>query len=312
MSPQLGIAALLGLALGLGLWTILGSVPRFARARLIDRVAPHVIDISEDAREHVNRRSVDPLPVLGTLFAPIISALRRVLSEFVGGNEIVRMRLRQAGSSLSLERFRTAQAVWALVGALVGVVVAALLLRDSVQHLAAAIVMPILGALLGTVLRDYLLKRAAVARIRRIASEYPTVLEFLSLSLAAGEGIVDALIRVSRMSNSELSREFAGVVVRVRAGTPVAQALAVMARDLNHTPLSRTVDHIVTAIERGAPLVEALRAQAQDARELSKRHLLEESGRAEIKMMVPLVLLILPITVLFAVFPSYFVLTTTF
>ncbi|KAB1643511.1 type II secretion system F family protein [Gulosibacter chungangensis] len=312
MSASLGIAALLGVTLGIGLWTLVGRIPRLSRLRVIDRVAPHVADISEDARIHLHRGTIDPLPVLGTLVSPILSWLRTLLSEVVGGNELVRVRLRQSGNRMTLERFRTEQALWALLGALLGVVGAVGLMRVSAQYLLAAILLPVLCAGAAVALRDFVLRRAAERRIRRIASEYPTVLEFLSLSLAAGEGIVDALIRLSKMGHSELSQEFGGVIVQVRAGVPVATALHALGRDLAYTPLTRTLDHIVTSMERGAPLVEVLRAQAQDARDLAKRELLEESGKSEIRMMIPLVMLLLPITVLFAVYPSYFVLTSTF
>jgi tight adherence protein C len=58
--------------------------------------------------------------------------------------------------------------------------------------------------------------------------------------------------------------------------------------------------------------VEVLRAQATDARESAKRSLLEQAGKKEIGMLVPLVFLILPVTVLFAVFPGIVVLESGF
>jgi tight adherence protein C len=68
---------------------------------------------------------------------------------------------------------------------------------------------------------------------------------------------------------------------------------------------------MVIAIERGTPLADVLRAQAVDVREAGKRALLESGGRKEIAMMVPVVFLILPVTVLFALFPGYYGLTFT-
>jgi tight adherence protein C len=53
-----------------------------------------------------------------------------------------------------------------------------------------------------------------------------------------------------------------------------------------------------------------LRVQAADAREHARRQLLEAAGKKEIAMMVPLVFLILPTTVAFAVFPGLLVLQT--
>ena len=62
------------------------------------------------------------------------------------------------------------------------------------------------------------------------------------------------------------------------------------------------------AVERGTPLADVLRAQAQDVREEGRRELMETGGRKEVAMMVPVVFLILPVTVVFAVFPSMVVL----
>ncbi|WP_125106121.1 MULTISPECIES: type II secretion system F family protein [Gulosibacter] len=311
-SQPLALALLLGTVLGLGLWSVVATLPQLRRPRLIDRVAPHLVDIAPAAREHALRRVIDPLPILGQLLSPLIAWLRRILGEVIGGNDLVAMRLRQAGQTTSVERFRTQQAVWALVGIVLGLVFALASLRSAANQALVIIVMPLLGGVIAVAVRELLLRHAASARIRRIASEYPTVLEFMSLSLAAGEGIFDSLVRVSALGNSELGREFAGVVRRVRAGAALGPSLRELGRDLGYVPLARTCDHLLTAMERGAPLVEVLQAQASDARDLGKRELLEVAGRNELRMMVPLVMLILPVTVLFALYPSFFIISTSF
>ncbi|UQN15866.1 type II secretion system F family protein [Gulosibacter sp. ACHW.36C] len=311
-SQPLALALLLGTVLGLGLWSVVATLPQLRRPRLIDRVAPHLVDIAPAAREHARRRVIDPLPILGQLLSPLIGWLRRVLGEVIGGNELVSTRLRQAGQVVSVERFRTQQAVWALVGVVLGLVFALASFRSAANQVLVFALMPLLGGVIAVGARELLLRHAASSRIRRIASEYPTVLEFLSLSLAAGEGIFDSLVRVSSLGNSELGREFAGVVRRVRAGAALGPSLRELGRDLGYVPLARTCDHLLTAMERGAPLVEVLQAQASDARDLSKRELLEVAGRNELRMMVPLVMLILPVTVLFALYPSFFIISTSF
>ncbi len=60
----------------------------------------------------------------------------------------------------------------------------------------------------------------------------------------------------------------------------------------------------VGAIERGTPLSDVLRAQAQDVRDSSKRDLMEAAGKKEIAMMAPIIFCILPLTVVFALFPG--------
>jgi tight adherence protein C len=65
-------------------------------------------------------------------------------------------------------------------------------------------------------------------------------------------------------------------------------------------------------LDRGTPLVDVLRAQAQDSRDDAKRSILEAAGKKEIAMLVPLVFLILPVTVAFAIFPGIMVLQLGF
>jgi tight adherence protein C len=143
-------------------------------------------------------------------------------------------------------------------------------------------------------------------------SELPTVLEFLTLSLSAGEGILDSIRRVSRTSSGELSREFAGVVGDVHTGVPIGTALQSLSRSIQLPEVTRFVDQVTGALDRGSPLAEVLRAQAQDSRDQTKRTLLEMAGKKEVAMLVPLVFLILPMTVLFAVFPGLVVLQSGF
>ncbi len=64
----------------------------------------------------------------------------------------------------------------------------------------------------------------------------------------------------------------------------------------------------MVATDRGTPLAEVLRSQAQDIRENSRQRLMEVGGSKEIAMMVPVVFMILPVTVLFALFPGLAVL----
>ncbi|MBC7591272.1 MAG: type II secretion system F family protein, partial [Salinibacterium sp.] len=149
---------------------------------------------------------------------------------------------------------------------------------------------------------------AAKKRLARLASELPVILEFLTLSLSAGEGILDSLRRISRVSAGELSRELAGVVASVNTGLPLADTLSALARRLELPAFSRCVEQVVGALGRGTPLAEVLRAQAQDSRDEAKRDLLESAGRKEVAMLFPLVFLILPVTILFAIYPGIFVL----
>ena len=62
------------------------------------------------------------------------------------------------------------------------------------------------------------------------------------------------------------------------------------------------------AVERGSPLVDVVNRQVEEVRNEERSRLLEAAGKAEIALMIPVVFLILPISVLFALWPSYFAL----
>jgi len=304
--------AFFGSVLGLGLWSLVSLTPRLSRPRLANRLAPYLLDVSAEARLYVGRHSVDPIPVLGTLFSPVFDALAQALAGVLGGADVIERRLRQAGSTRTVDAFRSEQLVWALIGAAGALLLAVGTPLGRGWPLIVQVSAPVVAAMAGVVLRDAQLKRAATARLARIESELPTILEFLTLSLAAGEGILDALRRVARSTSGELSREFAGVITDVHSGLSLTTALTDLSRRMRLTPLTRFVDQVVGAIDRGSPLAEVLRAQAQDGREEAKRKLLEAAGQKEVAMMVPLVFLILPMTILFAIFPGLFVLQTGF
>ncbi|MFT2815843.1 type II secretion system F family protein [Leifsonia sp. A12D58] len=312
MSTSQALAVLCGAMLGIGLWSLVSLTPRLSRPRLADRVAPYVLDVSAEARLYVGRTSTDPIPVLGALFAPLFNRATAMLSAVLGGRETVTIRLHQSGSTKSVQESRSEQLLWALIGCAGGLLAVVTVPQVGDAPLVARVLLPFLVGIGGGYARDIALQSAAKARMLRIESELPTVLEFLTLSLAAGEGILDSLRRVSSSSSGELSGELSGVMTEVRLGVPLADSLQRMSQRLQLPSLTRCVDQITNALERGSPLAEVLRAQAQDAREETKRRLLETVGKKEVAMLVPLVFLILPLTVVFAIFPGIFVLQAGF
>jgi len=312
VTGTLAWAALCGLALGFGLWLLVSLAPRLSRPSLAVRIAPHVLDVSPFARELLDRRTVDPLPVFGLLLEPVTRRLRRAIDVVVGGPETTVRRLRQAGLRISVDAFRSRQLVWATTAAILAVVVAVVGAQFTPVNPGTAAAFVVVAAVLGFLGCDYVLQRQAARRTARIADELPTVLEFLTLSLSAGEGILDGLRRVSRVSSGELAGELGGVTTAVASGLPLSTTLTTLARELQLPAFTRAVEQITGALERGTPLADVLRAQAQDSRDDSKRALLELSGKKEVAMLVPVVFLILPSTVLFAIFPGIFVLQVGF
>jgi len=298
-TTDLAFAIVLGTAFGVGVCLLVSLAPRWGAPSLARRIAPYIRDVT-DARG---------LDVAGGISAPAGWAplLRVRLLRVAGGDAELAQRLHRAGWTIDAARFRVRQLAWAIAGLAVGgVIVVALVLAGRGSP--ALGLLPPVAAVAGVLGCDAWLTRAARNRAARIEEELPTVLEFLSLCLSAGEGILDSLRRVSEVGAGELTTELRGVVVAVGTGSPLSESLTRLAAGLEIPALTRSTDQLVAAIDRGAPLAHVLQAQALDAREDAKRTLIERAGRKEIYMLFPLVFLILPLSVLFAVFPGIFML----
>ena len=137
-----------------------------------------------------------------------------------------------------------------------------------------------------------------------IESEFPAVVEMLTLAIAAGETPMNAILRIALSAEGSLSNEFATVVSDVQSGLPLHLSLDSMGRRIKSVMIRRFIDAIVTATLRGAPLIEVLTRHALEARANQRNIVMNAAGKAEISMMIPVVFLILPISILFALWPS--------
>ena len=295
--------AILGFIMGIGLMLVWFGLPRHRRQGLAGRVVPYLRDTPRPSRLLDESRS--PGGSLAIVAAPVIRDLATVVERVMGGADTVRRRQLRAGMPADVDRFRAEQVLWGALGAVLGstVGVTSLVLRDA--GVLTVVMMTFIGAGLGVTGADYLLSRRAARREARMLAEFPTVAELLALAVGAGEGAVGALDRVCRLSHGELAGELRRCLADARAGANLPTALQGLADRTGLPSLRRFVDGVVIAVQRGTPLAEVLRAQAQDVREEGRRALMEAGGRKEIAMMVPVVFLILPVTVLFAVFPGF-------
>jgi tight adherence protein C len=137
-----------------------------------------------------------------------------------------------------------------------------------------------------------------------IESDFPAIVEALTLSLSAGESPLTSMQRISVRGQGALVREFSKVIESVTEGNPFSSALDAMGRRVKSITVRRFIDSIVIAITRGAPLIDVLHSHAREARDLQRNQVLSAASKAELSMMVPVVFLILPISIVFALWPS--------
>jgi tight adherence protein C len=308
---DIALAVLLGGGLGLGLWSIASTLPSWRVASLTIRIAPYVRDVTDPAGTSLPDRLTDPTLAVARGARALWARAQARFARLAGGSEAIELRLAQAGRPSDAAAFRGSQLVWSVVGAGAGALLLVLSIAAG-SFSAPVTTLPAIGFAGGLILADVALTTQAKSRVSRIEEELPTVLEFLALCLAAGEGILGSVRRVAVVGSGELTTELRAITIEVDTGATLTDALIGMTRRLRAPVLTRAIDHTVAAIERGSPLSETLQAQAADAREDAKRRLIEVAGRKEIYMMIPLVFGLLPLSVLFAIFPGVALLQTGF
>lgn len=304
MHPLIIIAV--GTALGAAIVNFIFALPAMRRPTLEDRLAPYLRE-----SQAVGRMYALSAPDASGFRGMVESAFARAagwLGERLTTDAGVRARLQRLGPNATAERFRMHQIAWVACGFAVGILAAVGVTMLRGFHPFAVFALIILFSLAGHFLNDWLLTRAVKRREQRILAEFPTIAELLALSITAGESTVDALERICRTTTGELSGELQTALAEARTGTPLVEALDAMAQRSGVRSLGQFVDGIAVAIARGTPLSEVLRAQAADVRSDGRRTLMELAGRKEVGMLIPVVAFVLPITVIFAVYPSLTVL----
>ena len=134
--------------------------------------------------------------------------------------------------------------------------------------------------------------------------ELPDVLEMLSVPLSAGEGIFAALARVVPRTSGVLPSALQSLLIGLELGADLESELALLSKRIPQQQVTEFASKLALSLRRGSPLAEMLHQQASSARAEIRNELFRQAGRNDTRMLIPLVFLILPVTVLFAIYPS--------
>lgn len=157
------------------------------------------------------------------------------------------------------------------------------------------------------------LEKILTAKRQRLSIDYelPDFATALGLLLANGLPVTVALGWLAPRSQGEISQLFSYLLAELDLGADPVELLAELAQHPNQG-LAELAEKLSVAIIRGAPISHQVAAHAQSARAELQRKLLRQAGSNETKMLIPIIFFILPITVLFAIFPSLLVLGQSF
>lgn len=282
----------MGGVLGIGLLLVNSALSRYRRPSVLARVQPYVRDVHPELA----------MPLPGAWQRRVLRGFDRAL----GGRSTVERRLGRLGrDSGSVEAFRLRQLVWATSGFAMAAALSLAVWAAGGGNVVTLLLGCVLSGIGGALACDQHLTLRVARRERRLREELPVVADLLALTVAAGESPVAGLERVGRIMSGDFADEIADVLGKIKTGTSVVDAFDAMAARTGVPSVARFAEGLAVALERGTPIVDVLHAQAADVREAARRDLIEEGGRREIAMMVPVVFLLLPVTVVFAFFPGY-------
>jgi tight adherence protein C len=289
------------LLLGVGLYLVVTAQP-FGRPKpdLGERL--RMLDVDERIRlAELGRRQRRPLfasRILENMLRPVIEDAGRLLRGILqrlglaGGRELeVRLRVLRPGVEV-------VQLLGEKVAA--GLIVAATFPLMNLLQIDPFGAWPVWVWLvafgLGFVLPDWDLHRRAAERRGLVLMELPTILDMLTLATSAGMALEQALEEVARHSEGVVARELRLMVRELALGQQpnLHAALGAMADRLGAPEVDHVLGRLSAAYDQGLPLGQALAAHAHGLRERQRVHIVEEGGKATVRMLLPVALLILP------------------
>ena len=167
-----------------------------------------------------------------------------------------------------------------------------------------------LAWLKSNLLSKKLVKRTSIQEEQDLLNQLAELAEQVAFCLDAGESLQYALDRLLLRSSGELSNQLEIATQRAQLGSSFEVELLDLAKSNQNRYLVEFFTLCALALRRGAPLSQILRGQAQTASAQIRANHLVLAGKNETRMLIPLVTLVLPVTVLFALFPSYQLLTS--
>lgn len=225
---------------------------------------------------------------------PMLERLAQIVLRFTPGSSLERMerRLVEAGLAGSLRPMTFLGIRFGLALLLAGL--GAFPMLSGSGPILYRLGMPLTLAILGWVLPNTWLSRRVAQRKRAIQRALPDAIDLLVISVEAGLGFDQALLRVVEKWDNELTREFARTLSEMRMGVPRRQALRDLAQRVNVDDLNIFIASLVQADQLGVSISQVLRAQANQMRLRRRQRAQELAHKAPIKMIFPMVFLIFP------------------
>ena len=139
-----------------------------------------------------------------------------------------------------------------------------------------------------------------------INEELVSILQMISIMISSGESPMSAMRYVSKRSDGILPRLIRESLNKYEDGRSITQTLDFLATATGSTQVRRLTNSIQIAIHRGTPVLDVLNNQVMALNKQINFNLMKRSGKSEITLLIPVVFLILPVSISFAIWPSLY------
>jgi tight adherence protein C len=254
---------------------------------------------TRNQRELETRRSVNDR-LLGPMAARLASVTMRLMPKT--NPDQVANKLLSAGLARSL----SPQAYLALKAGLGGMFILFGLFVTITGAMAPAFgfLIAMMGAAIGFIAPDFVINNRIRGRKDRMRAELPNVLDLLCVSVEAGLGFDQALVKLNERMEGPLVDEFGLVLHEMRIGQSRSAALKNLSKRVEAAEVAQFARAIVQADQLGISLSRILRVQSQDMRLRRQLAAEEKAMKAPVKMLFPTVIFIFPSMFVVALGPA--------
>lgn len=136
------------------------------------------------------------------------------------------------------------------------------------------------------------------------AEEVAALCSVISLALRGGATVTAALEYSLQRASGQVAHYLQGVTRSIDLGMPFGRALNAASKRGGSLPVEELLNKLQMANELGSGLADQLDDLSATLRDQVSIEKLSRATSSETKMLLPLVFLILPVTVVFALYPS--------
>lgn len=288
------------LLFGLGLYLLLVSQPvGRPKTDLAERLRR--LDVDERILFEMGRRDVAPIfasRALEALLRPVMEDLGRLLRAglarfgLAGGAELERQ-LRLARPGVEPVQFFGEKVM-------AGLVIMSIFPIMNALDVTIAGPWPVwtwlIGFALGFMAPNWQIQQRLASRRTTVIMELPTILDMLTIATSSGLALEQAMVEVARHSSGVVAQELQRASREMALGQVTLTDALEMVAERNGIPeLTSLVGQLRSAHEQGLPLVLTLSSQAEALRERQRLRIIEEGGKASIRMLLPVAVFILPV-----------------